>query len=188
MPQTPYFGIRYPELCDVVTDQHIQDFLDDMCRAFEQTNAMVSLVQNRPAARIANLSASAQNFTQNVQALVTFADEVIDNDAMVDLGSSSTRITVQTPGLYLVAGLGKDGSGFTTFTSLQMQLFQNGVASSYRDKDRATGLPEPAVSGLLSADVGDYFELGLRWTGTGGPMTNFQTTLSAFLVSSRGQL
>lgn len=185
MPFTPNFDIFYPCAGDNIDCTEFEVFTHSIQAALVAVDAAEQEVLRRPNARVI-LGSSAQTIAVNTATNVQFVVETFDNDSMADLAVNNERLTVQTAGIYLVAGTLLTGGPFTTLTSEALALSQNSVVR-FRKKNHFNGNISVFLQtiGLFDCQVGDVLRLVYLWTGTGGPSGLFDATLTAQLVATR---
>lgn len=170
MPSTPNFAIPYPCSGDTIDCNIFEPFTAAIQDSLDALDVLNEEVLNRPAAHI-QAFANGQTFTVNVATNVIFDTVFFDNDSMVDLAVNNDRITIQNPGMYLVAGNLRTGASFTTITSQSNALSLNGTIL-YRNKESSDNnnlMYIPSAIGLMNCVAGDVIRLVYLWTGTGGP-------------------
>lgn len=181
MPEsTPVYGITYPCATDVIDAADFATFATDVDNALAILNDLSQTALTRPAARI---TGSVISLPTGVDTLATYIAEDFDNDGMADLAVSTSRLTVQTAGTYMVIFEAIINSA-TTNTSAAVAIAKNGTIE-YRKKDGNTtnSLMPLLVAGLFDAVPGDFFTGLGYWTGTGGPSDIFVPVLSARMVN-----
>lgn len=183
MPLTPNFDIFYPCADDPIDCEEFTTFTESIQVALDDMDVLVEQALSKPTAKIQTF-ASAQTVTVNTQTTVQFQTEVIDNDNMVDLAVSNSRITIQTAGVYLVHGKWHMAVPFTTVSSQAVALLQNGTRTfRKRDSTDNNSAMTLQIIAAMSCAVGDFIQMSVLWTGTGGPSTITGTTLNATLLT-----
>lgn len=137
---------------------------------------------DRPIA-VACRKLSTQVIANNAE--VQFDTVLIDNDNMVDLGSSTTRITIQTTGWYLLTiGFPYTDDGVGAFRAFRINKNGSEIAANVMPK--ITGSIATSVAALKYLTANDYLEIEM-----GHDATTFTTrtvndgpTLSAMWLSS----
>lgn len=101
MSQNTPRGYTYPEYSDPAQyAAQNQNFAQDVDADVQALSVAQLAALNSPSGRaIANAN---QSIPASTSTLATFATETYDNAAMVNLGVSNTRITLTSPGLYIV--------------------------------------------------------------------------------------
>ncbi len=101
-----------------------------------------------------------QNFLTGLQSAISFDSERFDNDAMHDLVVNPDRITIKTPGIYLVTGTiaWQPNSSGDRLVFIQL----NGAATIAACRGRATAANErnQTVTTTYQFAVADYVVLG----------------------------
>lgn len=181
---TPVLGIRYPCSGDTINSGVFKSFTDDIQSALLAGDAAVESAANRPTAKVLAEIPPAQSVVINVATTMTYTQEVWNNDGMATLATNNDRLTIQTGGLYLCGASAFTFSGFTTITSMAVNLLVNGV-TRYRRKTPGFGLGAAQANRvLLDLNPGDVLSAQCRWTGTGGPANVSTRELTASLIAT----
>lgn len=123
--------------------------------------------QTVPSARVTR--AANYSLASDVETALPFTVETEDTDGMVDLGAQPTRVTIKTPGRYLVTAAVDYASSASGGRQVQIRVNGVKVAATRRDGDASevagTALD---VSRVLRLAAGDYVELFAYQNITGG--------------------
>jgi hypothetical protein len=183
MPATPNYGIVYPCSGSQIDCDVFAEFTDSVQSALMSLDTLQAQAQSMPSASIRRNSGSSP-LTINVATSVQFDQEEWDNDGMANLGANNDRLTVQTPGIYMVMFHGQQGGTFTTLTSQAASLALNGTTWYRKKQGSTTNRNFPTqVFGLLECAAGDIIQAQWLWTGTGGPDTLFIAGMVARCVT-----
>ncbi len=129
-----------------------------------QMNEIGTNVNNYRVPPICILSAGTQAITNTTATVLTYSTEVVDTDAMHSTATNTSRITINTAGVYLftcqmtIAGAGAEGS------RVLASLSKNGgeaVTNGARVDTGNTSASSPvavSLSLIHSCAVTDYFE------------------------------
>jgi hypothetical protein len=146
MPTTPNRGYPYPDYADPANfpADHAALALAvdaDMNALFVASDA----AYDQPSARATRMANQA--VATGVNVTLTYTAEAYDNDAIFDLGTSTSNMVIQTPGVYLVSGsitIGSDGAAggaVALILSSTGALLANPFGMSRElDNDRETSL------------------------------------------------
>jgi len=183
MPSTPNYGIVYPASGSQIDCDAFADFAQSVQSALNTLDAIQDQAQNMPSASIRRNSGSSP-LTLGVSTPVQFDQEVWDNDNMVDLAANNDRMTIRTPGVYMVTFNGQQGGTFTTLQSQAASIVVNSTLW-YRKRQGSTTNRNFAtqVFGLVECAAGDILQAQWLWTGTGGPDTLFIAGFQARCVT-----
>ena len=134
----------------------------------------------------------SQSIPASTWAAVTMDTETLDTDGMHSTSSNTSRLTVVTPGWYLVQGV----AGFAADTvgvrqvGLRVNLTGSSGSTEGQVNGNAVGGGQPTAkpcSALVQMAAGDWIELVVRQTSGGAldtetTLTEFQSRLVAFWV------
>lgn len=142
--------------------------------------------QTVPSSRV-TIAAVNVSIPHNVNTAISFDTEDIDTDTMHDNAVNPTRLTVRTPGLYLVSA----AMGFTATAVGQrvINLGFNGVLeAAENDGQPGTGAHSSLQTGTIKRlAAGDYIEL-VVFQNSGAPInSNGKPILSATWLGGAGQ-
>lgn len=178
---TTNFAIPYPCAGETIDCTIFEAFTQAIQDALTGLDSQSVDVLNRPAASV---TGGGQNIAVNVSTNATYTSESYDNDNMADLTVNNDRLTIVTPGMYMITGYSSLGSGFTTITSNAVAITVNGTVLYRKKNSSDTNLAmNVTVTGLVNCLAGDIIRTSILWTGTGGPVSTFTSTLSARLVA-----
>ena len=122
-------------------------------------------------------SNTAQNLTNNVATAINFQVEDFDTDGFHSTTTNNTRITIPSgkAGYYLFTGHGEiqDNTTGTRYTA----IYKNGVLADIATSPGGPGRANVVVVSILSASVGDYFELYLQ-QNSGSTLVTYDGTHS----------
>jgi hypothetical protein len=120
------------------------------------------LLNDRPIA-IACRKLTTQTIANNAE--VIFDTVLIDTDNMVDLGVSTTRITINTAGYYLLTiGFPYTDDGVGVFRSFRINKNGSEVAANVMPK--ITGTVATSVTAMKYLSVNDYLEIEIGHDAT----------------------
>jgi hypothetical protein len=129
---------------------------------------------------------TAQTINTGSDVLITFDNEVIDDDGMVNLGSQAGRITATVEGLYAVVG--HMGFATNTGTDRTLKLKVDGsttIAEDCIDAPANHGAPIPNVSAIVYLTVGQYVSLyAATGTNTSSATGDHRPRLSMVLLAA----
>lgn len=163
---TPNRAYTYPLYTDTQNfPAAIQDLAQDIDADVEAVENQILLSYNQPSAHI---SAAGQVIPSNVSTTCTFTSEDYDNDGMVNLGVNNTRITIQTPGIYVLNGFIRIlGNGNATLSGAGLTLASSGgvianpaLSSKRLDNDKSTSICATTLHITLAA--GDNITMFVR--------------------------
>lgn len=179
---TPIYGIPYPCPGETIDATVFANFANAVNAAVISVNTLSDSALNRPTAQV-YANGTPTVLASGVLTVITFTTEIWDNDGLANLGPFPTRLTVVTPGTYMVTYSDVITGGATT-TSGTFALSKTGTVG-YRIKE---GNPSNApvacnVSGIFDAVPGDFFQAFAIWNGTGGPGSASQGRLTCTLVN-----
>lgn len=178
---TPNWSIPYPCAGETVDCTIFSSFTNAIQDALTGMDELSTDVLNRPATSV---TGSSQAIAVAVSTNATYTTEVYDNGTMADLAVNNDRLTVQVPGMYMITAYSDLGSPFTTMTSNAAAITVNGVVLYRKKNSSDTNLDmNVTVTGLVNCLAGDIIRMSILWTGTGGPLNTFTSTLSARLVA-----
>ena len=123
-----------------------------------------------PACRLTR-TVITQSFTNNTLTAITFDNEAFDTDSMHSTISNTSRITINTPGVYAFnAALNGVSSAAT---QILIQFRKNGSQVGFYHNVGETAAADAATNSLIwEAVAGDYFEaFGYAYKVAGGPYT-----------------
>lgn len=134
------------------------------------------------------IATSTQSLTNTTETLITFATEIDDNDSMVNLGTSSSRITIVTPGVYEI--IGRVSYAANSTGSREGYLTKNGVSTG--SGTRIAGIRDTAHTSVHTIIVthrealvaGDYINLEGYQSSTAALNTSVATGLASFLSAA----
>lgn len=140
-----------------------------------------------PCCRVTH-DATNQSIPNATYTAITFPTEDYDTDGMHDVVTNNTRITIRTPGRYLITGalniVGGTGGNFRAG-----RIFKNGVGGtvigSHDNRPDATTLSLDIVTVALLA-AGDYIEFGY-YQDSGGAMNVNNSHFEATWIGGAGQ-
>lgn len=183
MPATPNYGIVYPCGGSQIDCDTFGEFAQSIQSALTSLDELQAQAQNMPSASIRRFSGNSP-LTLGVSTPVQFDQEVWDNDGMADLAVNNDRLTVQTPGVYMVSFNGQQSGTFTTLQSQTASIVVNST-TWYRKRQGSTTNRNFAtqVFGLVECAAGDTIQAQWLWTGTGGPDTLFIAAMYARCVT-----
>jgi hypothetical protein len=136
-----------------------------------------------PACRLTRSSA-AQTFANNTFTAITFDSEAFDTDAMHSTASNTSRITINTAGVYVFNAQISGISGAAT--QIIVAFRKNGAQiGHYTNIGENTGSDAAVNSLIWDAVVGDYFEAFAYWFKVGGgPYTFSGAVFAAAFIGS----
>lgn len=179
--ETPIYGITYPCGGDTIDPAALATFANSLDAALTQGQAELEAVTSRPNAQMS--ATTSQLVVINTSTDLTFETEVYDNDGIVNLGTSTSALIIQTAGAYFIWGSFTLASGYATLTSVNTILTVNGIEQGRKiisdNDDVEFGLSIP-----MSLEVGDLVRMQARWTGTGGPASVTTRLLSASYIAA----
>lgn len=129
---------------------------------------------------------ATQNIANATYQAVVFNSENFDTDAMHDTSTNTSRVTVNTAGLYQVSGYVTYNNNATGTRNLYVYI--NGASAgnqqvASRGVTRTDGGAHTVgLSGLVSLSVGDYIELVTYQTSGGGALSLTAHTAPDFPV------
>lgn len=183
MPATPNYGIVYPCGGSQIGCDIFGEFTQSVQEALNTLDAAQAQAQNMPSASIRRNSGNSP-LTISVATSIQFDQESWDNDGMANLAVNNDRLTVQTPGVYMVSFNGQQSGTFTTLQSQAASIAVNGVTQYRKKQGSTTNRNFPTqVFGLVDCAAGDIIQAQWLWTGTGGPDTLFIAALYARCVT-----
>lgn len=101
MPLNTPRGYPYPVYTDPADfTTQVGNFANAVDTDVENQATLISDALNYPSARV--LATANQAVAVNTDVRCTFATEEYDNDTMANLGVNNDRLTIVTPGIYLV--------------------------------------------------------------------------------------
>lgn len=126
-----------------------------------------------PACRLTRTSTS-QAISRNTFTAITFDSEAFDTDSMHSTSSNTSRITINTAGLYLFSGFVEGPAAGGAVTYMLAQIYKNGSrVFGYNDYGENSGAYSGITTLAYEASVGDYFELFGYWFAASGTTTTF---------------
>ena len=137
-----------------------------------------------PACRLTR-SSTAQTFARNAFTPITFDSEAFDTDSMHSTTSNTSRITINTAGVYsLNAHINSPVGG--TATQVLIRFIKNGSqVGHYTNNGEVTNTDAQVNSLIWEAVVGDYFEASVYWyAASGGPYTFSGAGFSAVRIGA----
>ena len=136
-----------------------------------------------PACRLTR-SSTAQTFARNAFTAVTFDSEAFDTDSMHSTASNTSRITINTPGVYAFNAAVSGSSGGATQVIIAFR--KNGAQVGHYTNNGETASADAQVSSLIwEAVAGDYFEAFVYWyAASGGPYTFNGAGFAAAFIGS----
>lgn len=181
MPSTPNWAIPYPCSGDNIDCTIFEDFTVAIQTAITTLDTLTTTALRRPTAKI---TGSGQAIAAGATTNATFSSEEFDTAAMANLGVNNDRLTVTSDGMYMITAWSDLGSPFTTMTSNSVAISVNGTIIYRKKNSSDTNLDmNVTVTGLYNCVVGDIIRMPILWTGTGGPLSTFSSTLSALRVA-----
>lgn len=181
---TPVYGITYPCSGETIDPAALQTFASTLDAALLRGAGELSAAANRPNAQVRYAIGSAsQTVAFNVVTNVTYAAELYDNDNMADLAVNNDRLTIRTGGVYAISST-FSLSNVTTLTGLTLIITVNGVEIGRWKTRVVVGGTFGECTLALPVDVqpGDIVRTQILWTGTGGPGTISNNSMSASLL------
>jgi hypothetical protein len=179
---TPLYSIPYPyetEVVDAASVENVADAVDTLLNA--QITAAVA-ASKFPAALVKRDSGTQSFATGAGLANLTFTTEHYDNNGMGNLGVNNERLTIQTAGVYFVAGaVFTDSSNNENITMAELTLTLNGTMVMARKGRWTRGLHVALTKRLAVADI---LRLQYRWVGTSSPKNVTRSALGARWVCS----
>lgn len=146
MPANTSRGYTYPLYADAQNfPAQIQDLAQDIDADVQAVYNQIQLSYEQPTAKI---TGTGQVIPSNVSTTCTFSTEVYDNNGMVDLGVSNTRIQIQTPGVYMLTGFIRIlGNGNATLSGAGLTLASSGgvVANPAVSSKRLAATPPTSI-------------------------------------------
>lgn len=137
----------------------------------------------RPAGRMSRLLAAQTGIPNATDTALTFDTEEFDTDNLIALGTSTSKITIQTDGFYILGGCTQlTANGLAV--PIYLRLRKNGTSIAAQDglTVRSSTIPSLAVSSMVQAAVGDFYELIIN-QAVGG---NYNATFSTFWAMRMG--
>lgn len=163
---TPNRAYTYP----LYSDTHgfpadIQELAEDIDADVQAVYNQIQQSYDQPAAHVVG---ALQVIPSNVSTTCIYTSESYDNDNMVDLATFNTRITIQTPGVYLLNGFIRiQGNGNATLSGAGLTLASTGgiianpaLSSKRLDNDKTTSICATALHITLAA--GDIITMFVR--------------------------
>lgn len=147
-------------------------------------NDPLNLLLNPPACGVQpNAGQSIPNQTTTD---VTFATEQFDTDAMFNVASSATRITIVTPGLYNVFGQAAFAANGTGARIVSVRLNGSSTVVEQRNMAVTTASVVSVVngSGLVRLSAGDYLTLGAYQSSGGALNTAFSASFEKCMLQA----
>lgn len=103
MPNTPNRGYPYPDYTNVADfPAQYQAFITALDADLDVIRDAAEAALDEPSVRVAFLGVTV--VPQNVNTTVTYNLEEYDNDNMFNIGVSTSNVTINTTGIYLVSG------------------------------------------------------------------------------------
>ncbi len=157
--------------------QALADAIDD---ALVASQALIASIVARKAVRAS--SVTNQSIPNNAVTLGTFTTEDFDNDNMFNVGVSTTNVTVNTAGLYLVTGTATWAPNATGVR--QAALLKGGTAFATIRTFTAGGVLSSgtSVTQVINASVGNVLTFQVFQT-SGGALNCTSKVFSASRVS-----
>lgn len=105
MPLNTPRGYTYPVYGDPTNfPAQLQDLATDVDADVEALDTTITAALNAPSARVESQGPALGPLTVGANTTLTYADELYDNDNMVNLGTNNSVVTINTPGIYLLTG------------------------------------------------------------------------------------
>lgn len=179
--RTPYRGITYPLVGEVIDDAVIQQMAADMNTALQTTLTKAHFSRNRSS--VAGGATGSPTAAKNVDTWVaSFATPDWDTGAR---GPGATpfwsavnpgRFTAPVNGCYFVTtGVNPFWPNDTPTEWVKVQVRRSGttiVLDSTQSNTTGVAVPYARAAGLLYLTAGQYLEFGLRWSSAAaGPLT-----------------
>jgi len=181
---TPVYGIRYPVATDVISDQHFEDFADDVSAILAETDAQLLRAIRRQYVNVA-ASVGGTSYATGVEFNPVFGFVTANPDGLYSAGSPTRILTATRNGVFLVQLTNATGNGPGSETSWTLSLWKNGSAINNRERRGAANMTNPSFTGLVALVpvlVGDFIQASLIWTGTAGPQTSYSVQASATMI------
>lgn len=182
---TPVFGLPYPFMDEGAT---VADFQALALAIDALAGSLVTSTNELLARPYLDIDYAINSITiaTGVETSVpwTFnASDNFNNDGMWT-SAAPTLITVQTPGVYMVAVQRATLTGWATCASSRNAIFLNGVFQFGERKIPTANAttPDNGANGLIVCQTGDVVTNRVLWLGTGGPATLVRSHLQMRFV------
>ena len=116
---------------------------------------------------------------------LTFDVEQYDTDNMHSTSSNTSRITINTAGIYQFSGAIRFPNSATGAYRF-LELLKNGTAVISASSTSALAQTPLAISATDNANVGDYYEVTVFYDGATGVDTNTAFTVSSGFITAGG--
>lgn len=180
---TPDHAIPYPYLGEVVDAQSIQDLADAVDALLNTAISTAVSYTKRPAALVKRDTGTQSFATGAGLANLTFTTEHYDNNGMGNLGVNNERLTIQTAGVYLLAGSWEISSS----NNEDVQV-ANGVLTVNGTIVSGQKLRFPETGGSFACvkrmSVADIVRVQFQWTGINSPKNIVAASLGARWICS----
>lgn len=180
---TPDLGLPFPYLDEVVDAADVEALADAVDTELAASIAAATLTTERPAALVKRTSGTQAFSTGAGAASLTYNTEIFDNDGMANLGVNNERLTVVTPGVYLISAFWFLDTSYnvTTVTSSRATITINGSILAGRTARFTLGGAFGIMHRLSAADI---IRAQYTWTGSGSPKNITQAALAARWICS----
>lgn len=180
---SPTLALPFPfqdEVGDAVSVENLADAVD---AALLSAITGATLTTRRPAALIKRTSGTQSFATGAGFANLTYTTEMFDNDGMANVGVDNERLTVVTPGVYLIGSFWflDTATNETQVTSQTAIITINGSILAGRKMRFGVGGAIAMVHRLSAADI---IRSQFQWVGTSSPKNITQAALGARWICS----
>lgn len=175
---TPTLLLPFPYENETVDSVSVKNLADAVDSALNSAITGAVLTTRRPAALVKRATGTQSFASGAAFANLTFTNEMYDNDGMGNLGVNNERLTVVTPGVYMISAFWFMDPSYneTEVTSQRAILTVNGAILAGRSSRFVLG---GAISMMHRLSAADVLRIQFTWTGTSSPKNITQAALAA---------